>query len=80
MGFPGQDGFNPLGKVATLQEDPVTAIAALNADIRTQADYLPFPAAARVGFPQLNDVAQGEIGKHTGIITTPRSIQWMSPW
>jgi hypothetical protein len=70
----GQDSLYPLREIAPFQEDPVPASLALNADIRSQADHFPLFAPAGMRLPQLHYIAQGKIGQHTIIITTPRAI------
>jgi hypothetical protein len=76
----GQDGFQPLGKFAPFHENPVPAALALDADIGSQPNDLPFPASAGMRFPKLEDVSQGKIGKHTVIITIPGPVYWIPPW
>jgi hypothetical protein len=66
-----QDRFDTFRQGAAFQKNSVAAAPALDSDIRTQADHLPFPAPARVRLSQLHDISQGKIGKHAVIIITP---------
>jgi hypothetical protein len=47
-----QDILDPFRQIAALQENPVPASPALDADVRTQPDDFPLPASAGVRLPQ----------------------------
>jgi hypothetical protein len=69
-----QDVLDSFRQIAALQENPVSASLALDADIRAQPDNFPLPAPAGVRLPQLDNVAQGKIGQHGVIIITPGGV------
>jgi hypothetical protein len=75
-----QDMLDSFRQIAALQQNPVPASLALDANIRPQPDNFPFPAAARMRLPQLDDVAQGKIDQHAVIIITPGGVCAWSAW
>jgi hypothetical protein len=67
----GKNGFYSLGQFAPFQQDPVSTAQASDPYIRPQPNNDPFPAAARMRFPQLNNIAQAKIHQHMAIISIP---------
>jgi hypothetical protein len=80
MGPSAHDRFDPLGEIAALHQDSMPASLALDADIRPQPHHLPFLAAAGMGFPQLDNIAQSKIRKHAFIIPSPGIDRKISAW
>ena len=64
MIFRGKNCFATAGKFASRQHDPVTAGAALQADIRAETGNIPLISATGMWFAHADDVVQLKVRKH----------------